>query len=220
MNKVEEDNHLQPEATKDNAMANEKENTDREVQLLMNISKDTNKQNRKDDNDENRKTNKTSDTHGIQTEQYADYPKGTLTTELLMTQDIAAISADVEELLQQAEPQEHEYRYLDEEDEDAYKDPNSEDSEYIRQDDQSNQDPLEAPKIIDLLADSLAVMTVKDMYTDWSLQAEYSKKPERDVIITTNHPALNHLMEVKPKGLNKQVFNLISQNITVRQIET
>ena len=47
------------------------------------------------------------------------------------------------------------------------------------------------------------------MYTDWNLKAEHSKNPERDVLIMTNHPALKHHMEVKPKGLHKQMFNFI-----------
>jgi hypothetical protein len=61
-----------------------------------------------------------------------------------------------------------------------------------------------------LLAESLAVMTVEDIYADWNLKAEQSKSPEQDVLIITNHPALRHQMEVKPKGLHRQVFNFIS----------
>ena len=136
---------------------------------------------------------------------------GTLPTGLLLTQDIAALSADVDELIQQTEPQERMYEFCDEEDEDAYKDSNSEQSDEMQQqDDQSITELQDTPRIIDLLAESQEVITVKDIYTEWNLKAEYSKNPERDVLIMTNHPAFKHHMEVKPKGLHKQVFNFIS----------
>ena len=242
-NTVKEDSHLKLGATEDTAKANEKANTDKAVQMLMEMSKDQNKRNREDSSEKYGKRYKAST--GNEADQYTDYlhirdimdghtdmesehtnHDGTLPTGLLMTQDIAALSADVDELIQQTEPHERMYEYCDEEEEDAYKDSNSEQSGEMQQhDDQSITELQDTPRIVDLLAESQEVVTVKDIYTDWNLKAEYSKNPERDVLIMTNHPAFKHHMEVKPKGLHKQAFNFISymnywQNVTPTQIGT
>ena len=178
------------------------------------------------DNDEERKSNKTSVNHEHNTVKPMEYthireimeghsgtesenPNSnvTLPTELLMTQDIAALSEDVNELIQRTGPHEHEYEYGDEEEEDEYKDSNSEGSGNLQQDDQSIPDTTETSRMIDLLAESQAVITVKDMYTDWNLKAEHSKNLERDISIWTPPTRLqvldNMLSQTNPNSMLK-----------------